>query len=373
MIDGDLKISSVDVISLTYPLEQEAYDATVRWKDFNWILVRVETSNGLVGLADIAPLHGKEMGIFEAIIKKKLERIVVGENPYDLERIWVKMIGKGSSAYALGNKGAVVSAVSAIDVALWDIVSQSLGTPLYNILGGKFREKVMVYPSFMGPVPTDMLEEIKRRGFKAIKFKVGFDVKKDVEEVKRVREALGDFKIMVDGNQGYDLYQAIEFSERAREFNVEWLEEPIDVFNIKDLSILADKSRIPIALGENYYSLHEFSEVIVGGIAGVIQPDINHGGGVTQIKKIASIAECYDVKFAPHTHSIIGFVVGLHLLTSTPNGYIAEYPMYGKEWALRDKFIEKCVKIEDGYAELTCRKGLGIEYDEALIEKYRAV
>jgi L-alanine-DL-glutamate epimerase-like enolase superfamily enzyme len=368
-----MKISGIDVKSLIYPLEQEAYDATVRWKDFNWVLVRVETSNGLVGLADIAPLHGREMGIFETIIKKKLERIVVGESPYDLERIWMKMIGKGSSAYALGNKGAVVSAASAIDVALWDIVSQSYGTPLYDILGGRSREKVTVYPSFMGPVPADMLEEIRRRGFKAIKFKVGFDAKKDVEEVKRVREALGDFKMMVDGNQGYDLYQAIDFSERAREFNVAWLEEPINVFNIRDLSILADKSRIPIALGENYYSLHEFSEVIVGGIAGVIQPDINHGGGITQIKKIASIAECYDVKFAPHTHSIIGFVVGLHLLTSTPNGYVAEYPMYGKKWTLRDKFIEKCVKIEGGYAELTCKKGTGIEYDEALIEKYKTV
>ena len=368
-----MKISNIDVIPLSYPLEQEAYDATARWKEFNWILVKVETSNGLLGLADIAPLHGKEMEIFEAIIKKKLERLVIGESPYDVERIWMKMIGKGSSAYALGNKGAVVSAASAIDVALWDIISQSLGTPLYNILGGKFREKIMLYLSFMGPVCAEMLEEFKRRGFKAVKLKVGFDVKKDVEEVRRVREAFGDFKITVDGNQGYDLYQAIEFSERASEFNVEWLEEPINVFNIKDLSILASKSKIPIALGENYYSLHEFSEVIVEGIAGVIQPDINHCGGITRIKKIASIAECYDVKFAPHTHSIIGFVVSLHLLTSSPIGYVAEYPMYGKEWTLRDKFIEKCVKIEDGHAELTCKKGIGIVYDEALIENYRTV
>jgi len=91
------------------------------------------------------------------------------------------------------------------------------------------------------------------------------------------------------------------------------------------LKILANKISIPIALGENYYSLDESSMVIAEGVANIIQPDINHGGGVTQIKKIASIAEGYDVKFAPHLHLIIGFVVSLHMLTSFPNGYIAEY------------------------------------------------
>jgi len=365
-----MKISNIDVIQLTCPLEEEAYDATARWKDFNLVLVKVTTSNGLVGLADIAPLLGREMAIFEAVIKKKLEPLVLGENPYDLERIWKKIVGKGSSAYTLGNRGIIVSAGSAIDVALWDIASKSLGTPLYNLLGGKFRDKVMVYASFMGRVLVDMLDEVKRQGFKAIKFKIGFDVKKDLEEVKKVRDALNEFKIMLDGNQGYDLYQAIEFAEKVKKFEIEWFEEPINVFNIKDLRILASKTRIPIALGENYYSLDEFSEVITNGIVSVIQPDTNHGGGVTQIRKVASIAECYDVKFAPHLHSIIGFVAGLHMLTSLPNAYVAEYPMYGKKWAFRDKMIENCVKVEEGYARLTCKQGTGIEYNESLLEPY---
>ena len=366
-----MKISNIDVIQLTYPLEEEAYDATARWRDFNLILVKVTTSNGFVGLADIAPLHGEEMTIFDIVIKKKLEQLVIGENPYDLERIWRKMIGKGSSAYPLGNRGIIVSAASAIDLALWDIVSKSFGTPLYNLLGGEFREKVMIYPSFMGYVSVDMLDEVKRQGFKAIKFKVGFNVKRDFEEVKKVRNTLNEFKIMLDGNQGYDLYQATEFAEKVREFEIEWFEEPINAFNVKDLRILASKTSIPIALGENYYSLDEFSEIITNDIVSIIQPDTNHGGGVTQIRKIASIAECYDVKFAPHLHSIIGFVVGLHMLTSFPNGYLAEYPMYGKRWPFRDKFIENCVKIEEGYARLICKQGIGVEYNESLIEEYK--
>ena len=366
-----MRISDIEVFKLSCPLEEEAYDATARWRSFDTVLIKITTSNGLVGLADIAPLRKEQLDIFEAVIKRWLEQLVVGESPYDLERNWRRMIGRGSSAYALGNRGIIVSAASAIDIALWDIISKSFGTPLYNLLGGKFREKVMVYPSFMGYVSTEMLEEVKRRRFKAIKFKVGFDIESDLKEVRKVKDALEGFKIMLDGNQGYDLYRAIKFAEKVKNFGIEWFEEPINVFNIKDLRILANKISIPIALGENYYSLDEFSMVIADGVANIIQPDINHGGGVTQIKKIASIAEGYDVKFAPHLHLIIGFVVGLHMLTSFPNGYIAEYPMYGKEWRFRDKFIEDCVRIEDGYAKLTCKKGIGVEYDESLIEEYR--
>ena len=366
-----LKISNVDVIKLTYPLKEEAYDATARWRTFNLDLIKVTTDDGLVGLADIAPLQNGDLTIFETVIKKRLEKLVIGENPYNLEKIWRKMIGKGSSAYALGNKGIIVSAASAIDIALWDIVSKSFGTPLYNLLGGKFREKIMVYPSFMGYVPSYMLDEVKKQGFKAIKFKVGFDVERDFEEVKRVRDALNEFKIMLDGNQGYELYQAIEFAGKIKNLEIEWFEEPINVYNIKDLEILAEKTHIPIALGENYYSLYEFSDVITTGIVNVIQPDMNHGGGLTQIRKIASIAECYDVKFAPHLHSIIGFVAGLHMLASLPNAYVAEYPIYGKKWAFRDEFIRNCVKIEDGYATLICREGIGVEYNESLIEQYK--
>lgn len=367
-----MKVSDIEVFKLTCPLEEEAYDATARWRSFNLVLVKVTTSNGLVGLADITPVYKEQMTIFEAVIEKWLKQIVVGEDPHDLERNWRRMIGKGSSAYALGNRGIIVSAASAIDIALWDITSKSFGTPLYNLLGGKFRDKVMVYPSFMGYVSTEILDEVKKQGFKAVKFKVGFDVESDLKEVRKVRDALREFKIMLDGNQGFDLYGAIGFAERVKEFKIEWFEEPINVFNIKDLRILANKIDVPIALGENYYSLDEFSTVITDGVANIIQPDINHGGGLTQIRKIASIAECYDVKFAPHLHSIIGFVVGVHMLTSFPNAYIAEYPMYGKEWKFRDKFIEKGVKIEDGYAKLTCKEGIGVEYNESLIEEYIA-
>ncbi|GBC74792.1 D-galactarolactone cycloisomerase [archaeon HR06] len=358
-----MKISKIETIPVSLPLKEEAFDATSKWENFNLLFVEVITDNGIVGLGEIAPLHGKEMPIFEAIIKKRLEGRIIGEDPYNLERIWWKMVGKGSDAYTLGRSGAIITAASAIDMALWDIVSKSFDTPLYNLLGGKFRDKVELYLSFMGEVDIDRVKKLKKEGFRAAKFKVGFNLKKDVEKVKRLREELGEeFKIMVDANQGYELDEAIKFSESFE--NLCWFEEPIDVYNLRGLKILARRSKIPIALGENYYN--EFSTIITRGLADIIQPDINHVGGVTQLRRIASLAEVYHLKFAPHLHSILGFVIGLHVLISQPRGYLAEYPIYGERWEERDKIIEKCVNIKDGFCELNCKRGIGIELDDSL-------
>ncbi|MGQ9781465.1 MAG: mandelate racemase/muconate lactonizing enzyme family protein [Nitrososphaeria archaeon] len=366
-----MKISNIETIPVSCPLEEEAFDATVRWKDFNMLFVKVTTGDGLTGIGEIAPLHGREMPIFESIIRKRLKERVIGEEPYDLEKIWVKMVGKGSDAYALGSSGAVITAASAIDIALWDMVSRSFSTPLYNLLGGRFRDSVELYLSFMGDVPIDRLKRLKAKGFKALKLKVGFNVRNDVQKIRYVRGELGnDLKLMLDCNQGFSLDQAIKFTELASKHDPYWLEEPINVHNMNALNALLKKSKIPLALGENYYTLQEFISVMEKGIASFIQPDINHAGGLTRVKKIVSIAECYDVKLAPHMHSIIGFVVGLHALTACPSGLIAEYPMYGERWEFRDKLIEKCVTVEDGKAELICKNGIGVELDESYIKDY---
>jgi len=368
----NMKISSIDVIPISYPLKEEAFDATAKWSEFNCVLVRVITSNGLIGIGEISPLHGREMPIFEAIIKKKLEGQIVGENPLDREKLWIKMIGKGSSAFALSTKGAITSAVSAIDMALWDIVGQLLDTPLYNLLGGKYRDKVKLYVSFMGEVTVEKLKEFIRQGFKSVKVKVGFDVEKDLEKIKEIRECIGyDFDLMTDANQGYSLSQAIMFSKRGRDYNIYWLEEPINIYNLKALRILANKSEIPIAIGENYYTKSEFIEVVTNCIVDVIQPDLNHVGGITEIRKVASLAECYDVMFAPHLHSVVGLAAGLHMLTATPNGLIAEYVVYGRKWEFRDRILRNCITIEDGWARVINKRGIGVEIDESYVEQYK--
>lgn len=366
-----MKISNIETLPISYPLEEGAFDSTAKWSEFNLLMVKVYTDDGFIGVSDIAPLHGREMKIFEKIILDKLAPKVVGENPFDREKIWVKMVGFGSEAYALGRSGAIITASSAIDVALWDIVGKSLNTPVYNLFGGRARDSVELYASFMGQPPVERIKDILREGFMGVKVKVGFNVKKDVEYLKRLRDELGyDFKLIVDGNQGYSLEEAKDFARRAEELEILWFEEPVNVYNFKGLNVLSKTVRIPLALGENYYMINEFLQVIEDGTARIIQPDVNHAGGLTQMKKISSIAEAYDVKLAPHLHSLVGFVVGLHVLMAQANGFIAEYPVYGKKWTFRDKFIEKCVIIKDGFCQLSCKNGIGIELDESYIKDY---
>jgi L-alanine-DL-glutamate epimerase-like enolase superfamily enzyme len=367
-----MKIVKVETEAVSLPLEEEAFDSTARWREFNLLLVKVHTDEGLTGFSDIAPLHGKEMGIFEKIILDKLAPKVVGENPYDVERVWAKMVGFGSEAYALGRSGAIVTASSSIDVALWDIVGKSLNTPVYNLLGGMFRDSIELYASFMGQPPADRVKDVLGNGFKGVKVKVGFDVRKDVEYVKMLRDELGhDFKLMVDGNQGYTVEEAITFSRKVEGCNILWLEEPINVYNFNGLKVLSKGVVTPIALGENYYMISEFARVMEENVARIIQPDINHAGGLTQIRKISSIAEYYDIKLAPHLHSIIGFVAGLHLLTAAPNGYIAEYPIYGRVWKIRDALLEKCILIRDGCAKILNKKGIGFEEEDLSSLQYK--
>jgi D-galactarolactone cycloisomerase len=354
-----MKITEIETEGISIPLEEEAFDSTAKWSEFNLLLVRVHTDEGVVGVSDIAPLHEKEMGIFERIIEEKLKQKIIGENPYDVERLWIKMVGTGSGAYSLGKSGAIVTATSSIDVALWDIIGKSLEISLYNLLGGKVREEIDLYASFMGQPPVERIKEVLKRGFRGVKVKIGFNVKEDVEYIRKIREELGyDFKLMVDGNQGYDLEEAVEFSKKVSDFGILWLEEPVNVYNFKTLKMLSEKVDIPLAVGENYYMLNEFLTVMEGGTARYIQPDVNHAGGITPIRKISSLAEVYGVKLAPHLHSIVGIVVGLHILIASPSGYVAEYPIYGESW---DKILEKYAIIEGGKAKIRDKGGIGVD------------
>lgn len=356
-----MKITGIETEEISIALGEEAFDSTARWSEFNLLLVEVETDEGISGISDIAPLHGKEMGVFREIIDRILKPKVIGENPFKIERIWRNCIGYGSSAYALGRAGAVVTATSAIDMALWDILGKSLDTPLHSLLGGEFREEVTLYASFMGQPEVERLREVLKKGFEAVKLKVGFDVQKDVEYLRTLREELGnDFRLMVDGNQGYDFEDAVRFARMAKELDIEWFEEPVDVYNFRILKELSRRMEIPLALGENYYMMNEFLEAIESG-ARFIQPDFNHAGGITQIRKIASLSEFHSVKLAPHLHSPVGFLSGVHVLVSSPSGCIAEYPIYGEEW---DRIFRNCVKIERSKARLIRRSGIGFEPEE---------
>jgi len=376
-----LRITDIKTIPLTCPLKEPIGDATAQWDAWNALLVQVFTDEGIVGLGEVSPLHGREMAVFEAIIQKRLRQLVVGEDPFDRERLWDKMLGKGSGSFTLGSEGAVVSAIAGVDIALWDIAGKALNSPICRLLGGCYRRKIRVYASGLfnraadPPLtPKELAEEAKgyvKEGFTAIKMKIGFDMKRDLEKVAAVREAIGpDVNLMVDANQGYSFPVALKMARELEKYEVSWFEEPIPSHDLDSLAALAAAVDIPIALGENEYSRYRFRDILVKRAADIVQPDIVHAGGITECKRIISMASAWEVPYVPHIYSTIGLVGTLHLIASTSNAFIAEYIKGVGEWALRNELFTEPLKVEGGYIKVPDGPGLGIKIKEDAIDRY---
>jgi len=375
-----MKIIDVKAFPISFPLEEAAYDATGIWREWNTVIVKVYADEGTIGIGEVGPIHGGGTAVFKAIIEKKLKKLIIGENPFDRERLFEKMLGHGTSAYAFGTKGAIVSAVASIDIALWDLVGKVLKVPIYDLLGGKCREKIPAYASgFFGKAGKPLTpEECGREaivyveeGFTAMKMKVGFDPKSDLRRVKAVRDAIGsDVDLMVDANQSYSFPLAVKMARLFEKYDVTWLEEPIPINDIDAMAALTSTVEISIAAGENYYTRYEFRDLLVKRAVDIIQPDIIHAGGITECKKIASMANAWNIPCAPHIHSTVGMVASIHLLASVSNGLIAEYITRGGSSALRDELFARPLKVKNGYVEVPKGPGLGIELNEEALKKY---
>jgi len=378
-----MEIIDVKAFPLSFPLEEAAHDATGKWKEWNTVIVKVYADDGTIGIGEVGPIHGGGMEVFKAIIEGKLKKMVIGENPFDREKLFEKMLGHGTSAYAFGTKGAIVSAVASIDIALWDLVGKVLKVPIYDLLGGKCREKIPAYASgFFGKAGKPLTpEECAREallyvdeGFTAMKMKVGFDSKSDLKRVKAVRDAIGpDIDLMVDANQSYSFPLAVKMARLFGKYDITWLEEPIPINDIEAMAALTSIVEIPIAAGENYYTRYEFRDLLVKRAVDIIQPDIIHAGGVTECKRIASMANAWNIPCAPHIHSTVGMVASIHLLASIPNGLVAEYITRGGSSALRDELFTRPLRIKNGYIEVPKGPGLGIELNEETLKKYSSL
>ena len=375
-----MKITDVQAFPVSFPLEVPAQDATGIWYKWNTVIVKVTADNGEYGYGEIGPIHGGGIPIFKAIVDNKLKKLLIDDDPFDRERLYEKMLGKGTSSYALGQKGAIVSAVAGIDIALWDLVGKTLKTPVYHLLGGRYHDKIPAYASgFFGKdgrplTPEESAKEAKsyaNQGFKGVKMKVGFGEKQDLMNLEAVRSALGpELKIMVDANQGFSFHDVMKISRKLAAFDIAFLEEPIQINDLDAMASLVSNIDIPIAAGENYYTRYEFREVFAKRAVNIVQPDVIHAGGITECKKIIAMASAYNIPVAPHIHSTIGFAASIHLLTSTPNTLAAEYITSGGSYRLRRELYGDAFIAEDGCVRATDEPGLGINVNEEVLKKY---
>lgn len=321
------------------------------------------TGIGLSGGIDVTP----EVA---SVVCAHFKKVLIGMDPLDNEKIWHEMW----RPKLVGRRGVTTRVMSGIDIALWDIKGKQAGMPLYKLLGG-FTDKVDTYIAGgyyeKGKGLVELAEEMRQNveiGARAVKIKVGaLPINKDVERVKICREAVGpDVKLMVDANNAYRHYKAIEFARKTEKYDLFWFEEPVEPDDYIGQREITRSTTIPIAAGENEYTKYGFRDMINHRSVDILQPDALIMGGVTEFMKVAALAQANDLDIAPHGSQ----EVHIHLLAAIPNGLILEFyrdtvnPMHGKIW-------KNELQIENGYVSPPNTPGLGLEPKWDTLEPYR--
>ncbi|HUU65087.1 MAG TPA: mandelate racemase/muconate lactonizing enzyme family protein [Dehalococcoidales bacterium] len=369
-----MKITRVEAMTLTCPLDKPIMDATYTLPHRSAVLVKVDTDEGLSGIGEAAYFGGPPL-ITKTIIEKELQEYLIGEDPLNIERLWEKMYQRSIKH---GRKGAVIASMSGIDIALWDIKAKAAGMPLYQLLGGCYQQ-IRAYASAgfyaegkgLKELAAEMASYVKE-GFTAVKMKIGRNQSEDLARVKAVREAIGDdIDLLVDGNNAYTAYQAIKIARKMEADNIFWLEEPVPAEDIEGSAAVAAAIDTPLAAGENEFTRYGFRDLIINKALDIAQPDVTWCGGITEAKKIAAMASAWNIPCVPHSFSsAIALVANLHFSASIPNSMFQEFDRNYNP--LRENLLIEPIRInKSGYIELMDKPGLGVELNQSIVKQYR--
>ena len=371
-----MKIASVETFDLRCDIEP-----SFGWSQ-GWInqrattLVKITTEDGLVGWGE---------GAAASLIDELLAPLVIGGNPMQRAGLWERMF------HALYNANIFVglagSALSAIDIALWDLAGKATGLPAHALLGGKVRNRVAVYATGLyyteGEFPNRLLDEARsyvEQGFTGIKTKVGgLTVEEDVRRVRALRETIGpDVRLMVDANEAYNATTAIRIGHKLADLDLMWFEEPVNAQDIEAYLQVKDALPMAIAGGENLRTRFEFKDYLARRAYDIAQPDIMHCGGITEMARICSMANAYGIQVNPHVWgSPIMIAATLHLTATLPPCPTARDPQpYEQEpvmefdrtpSAIRQQVCSEPFDQSDSYIQVPEGPGLGIEVDEYVV------
>lgn len=333
----------------------------------NWLFVKVETDSGLHGWGE-ASLELKERTVAQAITD--LEPFLIGQDPTRIEHLWQMLYRHG-----FWRGGVVIlSAISGIDQALWDLTGKAYGVPVYKLLGGAVRDRIRLY-THGGP---EQVPAIREAGFTAVKSGPGVDTSgprhhevasKFAEYVRRMRAAGGDdFDVMIDNHGTSTPQQAIQMLSAVDELGLFFFEEPCPPDNVDAIEPVARRGfNTPLATGERLFTRWGYRSLIEKQLVSVIQPDLCHAGGISEVRRIASMAETYYIKVAPHNpYGPVSTAACLHLCAAIPNFHILEYVWTNEPWRSRVQKGDP-MRNEAGYLSLPDRPGLGIDLDEDVI------
>jgi len=350
-----------------------------------WVLVKVRTDEGITGIGEA--YHGA--GVHQIVVDERLMRPLIGQDPRNVDKVFHDMMySMSASGYY---QGAVMSAISGIETALWDITGQAAGVPIWQLLGGKFRDKIRIYnDSHAGQSETPeayaaKAQEVEALGFTAIKFDIdppqgrrdrynrtisNDEIAHHVEIVTAARRALkSNTDLAIDAHWGYAPVDILKLAYAFEDLNLMWLEDPCPPENIDAMAKIAAATRTPICTGENFYTRHGFRDLIQQQAADIVSPDLAKAGGLLEGRKIADLADMYYINLAPHNiGSPIETIATCHVCAAVPNFLALEFHHLAHPFW--NELTLEGPLIQNGYITVPNAPGLGVTLNEEAVRRH---
>jgi len=373
-----MKITKIEPFLLTDKLDVPFYFSQFEYHQRKVCIVKITTNEGIIGWGEgYGPGHVVKAGI------EQITPYILGKNPLHHENILQEIY---RHIYDYSRKGIFISAVSAIDIALWDIKGKILQQPVSTLLGGRKRDKVKVYATGLYFTHHENLTELlkeearsyKEQGYSAMKMKVGLGIAQDIKNVRAIREAIGDNTgLMIDANHAFDLREAKQLITEVSELNIAWFEEPVCNNDYASYAVLRSWSQIPITGGECEYLITGALEMISKRCVDIFQPDTGACGGITEVKKMMAIAEAHLTNLTPHNWGTgIITAANLHLVSNlniVPARLFQKEPLMEFDRSpnrIREELLVNKFEAHDGYVDVPDSYGLGIEVDEDKLAQF---
>ncbi len=374
-----MKITAVRTHLLEHRLAVPFESASMRFDRRAHVLVEIVCDDGTTGWGEcLGPARPNA-----AVVAAYTPRLI-GADPLETEKIWARLY---NALRDQGQRGLTVTALSGIDIALWDIKGKHFGVPVSTLLGGRFRETVRAYAT--GSFKRDGVDRVednaadvtryRAEGFHASKIKIGFGVREDLAVVRAVREAVGpDMRLMVDANHGYDVLEALEFGRKAAELDIDWFEEPVVPEQLGAYREVRAGQPIPVAGGETWHSRWGMREPIETRAVDILQPDLAGVGGFTEARRVADMAALHGVRIVPHVWgTAVHIAAALQFMASMVPNPVRVNPIEPilefdrTENPFRQAVIKTPIEHEQGVVKIPSGPGLGIEIDRDALAEFR--
>ncbi len=359
----------------------------VRRRQF--VFVKVATDEGITGWGEITTYPGQVANRVAHRFVAEVGEVLVGQDPAEIESIWNQIF---RNMTYLGTRGATTAAISGIDIALWDTLGKSLDRPIFRLLGGPVRDRIALYTHPPEPQePRQAAEDAKRivasghrafkmdpmshslpsRGVRYMDGEISAQGEQEAVDITAaVREAVGpQIKVLIDAHGNFNVPTAIRLANKLAPYGIHWFEEPVPVESYSALKQVRDRVSVPISVGERLHTRFEFVPIFEDNLADFVMPDVTWTGGISELKKIATMAEAYYVPISPHDASgPINVIAGAQVMMTVPNFYKLETMHY--DLSGYDVFIDHPLDIRQGDLYISERPGLGINLDEEFLNAH---